>query len=181
MHRLPLELQGCVLQRLSRREMGVALRCDRLCARVMRPLTALLRAHSALRLYPYVRALRSACLDAREARVLTRICGLLLERGTPTPAFSLQMDPSASLKVFNESIGWLQNYNLDSEFIDLLLEVQWGEDEQAFVSHWRKEFVEFWCFGWRGCPADRISARMTSWTKHVVGGRDLDFDPDTIS
>lgn len=170
MHRLPLELQGCVLQRLSRREIGVALRCDRRCARMMQPLAALLRAHSALRLYPCVRALRGAWLDAREVAVLARICRRVRETASPTQAPYLQMvdPPSTSLKTFNASIGWLEDYRLNSEFLDLLSEVQsrWASDEQAIVEHWKKEFVEFWCFGWRDRPADRATARA-EWTAHV--------------
>ena len=173
MQRIPPELEGCVLQHLSRSEMGKVARCSRRSARPVTALASMLRALGAARLSPALRALRGAWTDAQEARVLRRIHERLLRVGAVTPPLVELMDPSASLKAFNESIGWLDDYHRDEEFVDLLLRnggaTWWEADERAFVDHWRREFVEHWHFGWQAGPSDRVGRRPGPWVEPLRG------------
>lgn len=157
---LPTEVQGCVFQHLSRRDMGALLLGDRGCASTIATLAALRRVHCALRVYPAFRALHSAWLDWAEAGVLARIRDKLVNGAGMSSNFATFADPPASLKAFNESINWLGNYHIDSAFVELLLlenlEV-WPPDERRYVKHWLREFTEHWCFGWNAPPSERVT------------------------
>lgn len=103
-----------------------------------------------------------------EVKILTRIRDKLVNEVGVSFNFATFMDPSTSLKVFNDSIDWLGDYRLDDEFVDLLLEKPeiWDKHERIFVDHWKCEFVEYWCFGWKAHPSQRVTS-AGAWTTHT--------------
>ena len=150
----PSEIAGIIFAHVPIFTLAV-LRCDRKRDAIVRGLTLMRRAHAVSRLGIAVRTMKSAWLDASEALVLKGICEKL-RLGAP-----MEHDPS-SLKQFNKSIRWLENYHLNDEFLETLLYHlgNWSAEEQLYVDHWEREFIEYWCLGWHG-PSDRIGTSAT--------------------
>lgn len=82
---------------------------------------------------------------AKEQRVLTSIRDKLLNERGAHPDFVATIDTN-SLMDFNRSISWLERYEEDDEFIDLLLPshapelILWTNEEQVYVDNWKAEF-----------------------------------------
>jgi len=80
----------------------------------------------------------------RERNIITSIRDKLVNECGCRPSFAEVMDTN-SLIDFNRSISWLENYNIDDEFIDLLLSRRedvnfWTTHEQFYIDKWHYEF-----------------------------------------
>ena len=112
----------------------------------LRALTFLRRIHSITRVLPYFDNFVIKCWEEKERRVLTNIRDKLVNDVGVTSYFANIMDPN-SLKDFNRSIEWLDRYEIDDEFIYLLLANEsiesgtfWNSEEIVYVNNWKKEF-----------------------------------------
>jgi len=105
------------------------------------------RVHSMIREYSWFEYIKFKWKSKKECRILTSIRDkLLYERGAHT-AFVAQIDVN-SLMDFNRSISWLERYEDDDEFIDLLFvnwydfpdPPIWTDEEQFYIDKWLHEF-----------------------------------------
>ena len=161
----PRELRAAVHALLGPRELAAARACDRASrAELPRALAALRRAHAALRLRPAVRALREGALDAAEARDLRAIRAALAPAAPAALAERMAAAGDApTLRAFNDAVGWLReddDFATDDDLVDLLmtpsLTADWPPALRRYAEHWRREFVETWCLGWRTEPLRRL-------------------------
>ncbi len=110
----------------------------------LRAVVFLRRIHSITRVYPHFDNFAIKCWEDKERRILTNIRNKLVNNVGVHPNFEEMMDPN-SLQDFNRSIEWLERYEVDNDFIDLLLENDidgtfWNSEEKIYVDIWKKEF-----------------------------------------
>ena len=110
----------------------------------MRAAVFLRRIHSITRVYPHFDNLVIKCWEEKERRILTNIRDKLVNEVGVHHNFEDIMDTN-SLRDFNRSIEWLESYEADDEFINLLLTNDtdgtfWNSEERIYVDIWKKEF-----------------------------------------
>lgn len=110
----------------------------------LRALTFLRRIHSITRILTYFENFIIKYWEEKERRVLTNIRDKLVNDVGVSSSFANIMVPN-SLKDFNRSIEWLDRYEIDDQFIDLLLANDfdgtfWNSEEILYVNNWKKEF-----------------------------------------
>ena len=105
----------------------------------------------------------------RERIVLTSIRDKLLNEVQCDPDFCDQMDTN-SLVDFNRSIEWLDNYDENYEFVDLLLAISdlWSSYELVYIDNWNYEFKCWFA-------ADYAAAATWRWECPLIHKM---FDPE---
>jgi hypothetical protein len=107
------------------------------------------RTHSMIREHSWFEHVKFKWKSDKERRVLTSIqhkmIGWTPEEELPTVV--LQMDTN-SLMDFNRSIDWLEQYDADCEFVDLLMTFDkngnfWSPEERVYVDNWLREWANW--------------------------------------
>ena len=114
--------------------------------RMLKSLIILIKSYNIIIISPIIKNLSKNMLDyekhnLKNIRCRLTICGL--------SRYTKSID-TTSLKKFNHSIKWLENFKHDAKFIELLypktgfLKPKWLKDELFYVNKWIYEFNDFW-------------------------------------
>lgn len=126
------------------------------------------RVHSTIREHLWFDNCKFSWNNDRERTVLTNIRDKIVNHIGCCPTFAERMDPN-SLTDFNRSIEWLEDYQTDIEFIQLLMVGDingdfWTSYEQVYVDNWRRE-LKSWCYG-IGYMISRSREQPLLWNVH---------------